>query len=298
MRSGCGWRVAVADDRTSVCLVCRDQLEQSASQPGWSSLHVRVPEDPPGSSLSMELPMLACVSSARPFLRLAAPALVMMAIAVPGHAATSNAKRTVLQFESMLRDEDQKPVSGIFPMQFELHKPKAKNAFWKEKHWVAIDNGHYTMQLGLTTSLPKGLDPKTAIIAVSIVGVGKILEEPLAGDASLAEVEESRGAVGAGGKRIVPYAEKSGFAYESERSTVADRLGQWTAKTLQEALDALEKRKVKVKPSKSTHMLTSVGGAGGTPFEAICPSGMVAVGIRGGAGIYIDNMQVVCAPLE
>ena len=61
---------------------------------------------------------------------------------------------------------------------------------------------------------------------------------------------------------------------------------------------ALDKRKVKVKPSKSTHMLTSVGGAGGTPFEAICPAGMVAVGIRGGAGIYIDNLQVVCAPLE
>lgn len=223
-------------------------------------------------------------------------------LAAPKHVAAAktpgNGKRTVLQFESTLKDEDQKPVSGVFPMQFELHKPKVKTAFWKEKHWVAIDNGHYTLQLGLSTALPKGLDPKTAVMAVSITGVGQVLEEPLAGDTPMQEVDENRTATSAGGKRIVPYAEKSGFAYEAERATVADRLGNFTAKLLQEALDALEKRKVKVKPSKNTHMLTSIGGAGGTPFEATCPAGMVMVGIRGGAGIYIDNFQVVCAPLE
>jgi hypothetical protein len=232
----------------------------------------------------------------------------LLALALPGYAspkhgtAASNeggAKRTVLQFESTLRDEDQKPVSGIFQMEFNLHKPKQAKSFWKEKHWVAIDNGHYSIQLGHAVALPKGLDPKTAVMSVSIAGVGQILEEPLAGGAALAEVDD-RGAStpGPGGKRIVPYAEKAGFAYEAERATVADRIGNLTAKMLQDALDALDKRKAKVKPSKNTHMLTSIGGAGGTPFEAICPSGMVVVGIRGGSGIYIDNFQVVCAPLE
>ncbi len=232
-------------------------------------------------------------------LRVLLPILSLVLPAIPAHAAAST-KRTVLQFESTLRDEDQKPVSGIFLMQFDLHKPKQKNVFWKEKHWVAIDNGHYTIQLGHTTALPKGLDPKTAVMAVSIAGVGQVLEEPLAGGAALAEVDDHGAATGgaAGGKRIVPYAEKSGFAYEAERASVADRIGNLTAKMLQDALDALDKRKAKVKPSKNTHMLTSIGGAGGTPFEAICPAGMVVVGIRGGSGIYIDNFQVVCAPLE
>ncbi len=227
------------------------------------------------------------------------PMLALALPALPAHAAAAGGKRTVLQFDSTLRDEDQKPVSGIFQMQFDLHKPKQKNVFWKEKHWVAIDNGHYTIQLGHTTALPKGLDPKTAVMAVSIVGVGQVLEEPLAGTAAMAEVEEhSSSAPGANGKRIVPYAEKAGFAYEAEHATVADRIGNLTAKMLQDALDALDKRKAKVKPSKNTHMLTSIGGAGGTPFEAMCPAGMVVVGIRGGSGIYIDNFQVVCAPLE
>ncbi len=237
-------------------------------------------------SIRMLLPMTACALAA-----------------IPAHAAAAHGegagKRTVLQFESTLRDEDQKPVSGIFLMEFDLHKPKQTKVFWKEKHWVAIDNGHYTIQLGHATALPKGLDPKTAVMAVSISGVGQVLEEPLAGGAALAEVDD-RGAAspGAGGKRIVPYAEKAGFAYEAERATVADRIGNLTAKMLQEALDALDRRKAKVKPSKNTHMLTSIGGAGGTPFEAMCPAGMVVVGIRGGSGIYIDNFQVVCAPLE
>lgn len=224
----------------------------------------------------------------------------VLAAAAPGVAlakaeggAKANDKRTVLQFDSTLKDEDNKPVSGVFPMLFELRKPKQKKAFWKEKHWIAIDNGRYAVQLGLGSALPKALDPKTAIMVVSIVGVGEVMQEPLAGDAALAEVDEA-----SAGKRIVQYAEKSGFSYESERATVADRIGVYTAKLLQETLEALQNRKAKVRVGKNHVNLTSVGGAGGTPFEAMCPPGTLVVGMRGGSGIYIDNFQLVCAPLE
>jgi hypothetical protein len=208
------------------------------------------------------------------------------------------AKRTVLQFESTLKDEEQKPVSGIFPMQFELRKPNSAKAFWKEKHWVAVDNGKYALQLGRETALPKALDPKTAVLVVAIVGAGEIMHEPLAGEAALTQIDGAVGAGSGSGKRIVQYAEKSGFAYEAERAASADRIGQYTAKLLADTLDALDKRKVKVKVGRNHVNLSSVGGAGGTPFELICPPGTVSVGIRGGAGIYIDNFQVVCAPLE
>lgn len=211
------------------------------------------------------------------------------------HAAEPT-KRTVLTFESTLKDDDNRPVSGIFPMQFELRKPRSSKAFWKEKHWVAIDNGHYAIQLGREANLPKNLDPKSAVMVVSIVGAGEVLTEPLAGgDAALHEVDA---AATGGGKRIVQYAEKAGFAYESERATVADRIGNFTAKLLQEAIDELRNRKVKVKVGRNHVNLSSVGGSGGTPFETICPPGMVVVGMRGGAGIYIDNFQMVCGPLE
>jgi len=212
-----------------------------------------------------------------------------------GNAANAAAKRTVLQFESTLKDEENQPISGIFPMQFELRKPKGTKAFWKEKHWVAIDNGKYALALGRTTALPKTLDAKTAVLVVSIVGSGEVLNEPLSGE-PVADPEG--GKFGTDGKRIVQYAEKSGFAYEAERAASTERIGQYTAKLLADTLEALDKRKVKIKVGKNHVNLTSVGGAGGTPFEAVCPAGTVMVGIRGGSGIYIDNFQVVCAPLE
>jgi hypothetical protein len=213
----------------------------------------------------------------------------------PAATVTAPAKRTVLQFESTLKDEDNKAISGIFPMLFELRKPSSTKAFWKEKHWIAIDNGKYSLALGRLTPLPKALDAKTAVLVVTIVGAGEVMHEPLSGAPT---PDPTGGTIGNDGKRIVQYAEKSGFSYEAERAASADRIGQFTAKLLEDTLDALDKRKVKIKVSKNHVNLTSVGGAGGTPFEMICPPGTVVVGIRGGAGIYIDNFQVVCAPLE
>ncbi len=218
--------------------------------------------------------------------------------AAPASAGEPSRKadtRTVLSYQSTLKDDDNKPVAGIFQMHFELRKAKNKRAFWKEKHWVAVDNGHYALSLGRQSALPKDLDPKSAVIVITMPGIGEILAESLSGEALS---NEPNLAGGGEGKRIVPYAEKAGFAYEAEKAANADRLGNFTAKLLQDALDELQKRKLKVKVGKNHVNLSTVGGVGGTPFEAICPPGMVSVGIRGGAGIYIDNFQVVCAPLE
>lgn len=221
---------------------------------------------------------------------------LVSAPATAGEPVKKADKRTVISYQSTLKDDDNKPVSGIFQLQFELRKPSSKKAFWKEKHWLAVDNGHYAIHLGRASNLPKDLDPKSAVLAVSIPGVGLVLEEALAGGGAALGEEVAMG--GGDGKRIVSFAEKAGFAFEAERAQSADRLGNFTAKLLQDALDELQKRKLKVKVGRNHINLTSVGGVGGTPFDAICPANMVSVGIRGGAGIYIDNFQVVCAPLE
>ncbi len=230
------------------------------------------------------------------------PMALAAALALPSLTGVADAagaskrpvKRTLLEFESRLRDENDKPVSGIFPMKFALKKVKSKRSFWREQHWVAVDNGRYSLQLGRTKRLPKGFTPKSAVIEVTIKGVGRVLRQPLAGtNASLAQVTDAPR-----GKRIVQYAEKAGFAYDAERATIADRIGAYNAKELKDTLDKLNKRKSKIKISRNRINLTMAGGVGGNKFEQICPPGTIAVGIRGGAGIYIDNLQVVCAPLE
>jgi hypothetical protein len=217
------------------------------------------------------------------------------ALATTALAGDPAPRRTVISYDSTLRDQENKAVSGLFAMTFELRKAKAKKSFWKEKHWVSVDNGQYRVQLGRQTNLPKDFDPKSVAIRISITGVGEVLNESLTGG-DLSVTEESSGV--SSSKKVVQYAEKAGFAYEAERATVADRLGNFTAKVLQDALDELRGRKLKVKVSKNYMNLPTIGGVGGTPFESICPAGHTMVGIRGGSGIYIDNFQVVCAPLE
>ncbi len=229
---------------------------------------------------------------------LACAVLALTALVAP-HAAqarTGRKLRTVLDFDSRLKDENGKPVTGIFQMRFELKKPKSKRAMWTESHWVSVDNGKYAVKLGKQKELPSKFDPSQAVIEVSIVGAGTILREPLGGtDAALTTIDVGNAP---GGKRIVQYAEKAGFAYDAEHSGVADRIGPYTGKLLAETIQKLERRKSKFKVSRNRINLTSAGGVGGTPFEQICPPGTVVVGLRGGSGIYIDNVQIVCAPVE
>ncbi len=202
--------------------------------------------------------------------------------------------RTVLEFESRLKDENNKPVSGIFRMTFTLRRKKGRRRVWRETHWLAVDNGRYGIQLGSKKTLPKKFDPDETIIEVAIAGAGTVLSQLVSGAGQVSQVAAGP----AGGRGIVKYAEKSGFAYDSEHAAVADRIGAYTGKLLQETLDKLKRRKAKVTVSRNRINLTSSGGVGGTPFEQICPPGTVAVGLRGGAGIYIDNVQIVCAPLK
>ncbi len=223
-----------------------------------------------------------------------AAALTLMAPALSAAAARpARQMRTVLEFDSRLKDETDKPVSGIFRMSFTLLKG-GKRRVWSESHWVAVDYGTYALQLGRKSPLPKELDPREMVIQVAIDGAGTILREPLSGEQALTQVEVG----GPSGKRIVPYAEKSGFAYEAEHAGVADRIGPYTGPLLAETIDKLDKRRSKVKVSRNRINLTSAGGVGGIPFEQVCPPGTVAVGMRGGSGLYIDNVQVICAPLE
>lgn len=234
--------------------------------------------------------------------RLARRALALglgLALFAPAWAATAASGRparkmkTVLEFDSRLKDENNKPVSGIFHMTFTLLK--GKRTKWKESHWVAVDNGAYALQLGKEKDLPKDFEPADLTMQVAIDGAGVVLRESLAGgDSNLTQVDVGSG----GGKRIVQYAEKAGFAYDSEHAVAADRVGPYTGKLLAETLDKLERRKTKVKVSRNRLNLTSAGGVGGIPFEQVCPPGTVAVGLRGGSGIYIDNVQIICAPLE
>src|SRR5690349_8871247 len=44
--------------------------------------------------------------------------------------------------------------------------------------------------------------------------------------------------------------------------------------------------------------LNPMGGPGGNYFEYMCGPGRVLVGLRGYAGVWIDNVQAICASVD
>lgn len=203
-------------------------------------------------------------------------------------------------YEGKLQDANRKPIGGIFPLSFALHRNAKKGrSLWKEEHFVAIDEGRYEVQLGSKTPIPSGLDVSKLYLSVSVSGGDEIVRERLAtgGSARKDKPNEAAGKRGPTGdaKGIVEYAETAGLAYEAEHAKVADRVGDWGQAELE---DHLKNISSKVRISSSKRYTGSAGGEGGVTYELKCPKGHVVTGVRGGSGIYLDSIQLICSPLE
>lgn len=209
---------------------------------------------------------------------------------------------TTVWYKGRVVDDAGKPISGIFPMTFRLHAGvKAKKAVWTESWWVAVDNGMYRVPLGEKKPLPARADLSKLVLAVEIRGVGEVVREPFEAREGLDRTEGPAPAPHSLARGGVKYADNAGYAVEAEHAKNADRLQnltveELTRKVLEENGGA---RGGGVRVGKTRRYGTRVGGPGGTAeYNEVCPPGMVMVGLRGGAGIYIDSIQIVCAPLE
>lgn len=224
-------------------------------------------------------------------------ALVWLVPASEGLAAPG---KTVV-YEGKLQDANRKPIGGIFPLSFALHRNAKKGrSLWKEEHFVAIDEGVYAVELGSKTPIPSGLDVSRLYLSVSVSGGDEIVRERLSTEAVKRGVQSKdtttkKGRAGGDGKGVVEYAETAGLAYEAEHAKVADRVGDWSQAELE---DHLKNVGGKVRISSSKRYTGSAGGEGGVTYELKCPKGHVVTGVRGGSGIYLDSIQLICSPLE
>jgi hypothetical protein len=239
-------------------------------------------------------------------------ALLLAALAVwlgtTGPVAASPPEYLI--FSSELRDEGGSAISGVFPLVFTLHNsPTAKRRLWSEQHWVAVEDGVYTVDLAKERRLPRNFDLGTSFIAVSVPKGPEITRVPLternipgfvakAAAAAVgsppATAPTTAAAAGAGGP--VEYAAKAGVAYEAELSRNCERLENLTLSQVEDRIQ--KKLGGGAKVGTATRSTGPVGGTGGRHYRLVCPRGYVAVGIEGGAGIYLDSIEVICAPLE
>lgn len=230
---------------------------------------------------------------------------------VPEAAHADDPGRRVI-YAGRLEDSQGRPVGGVFPLTFAFHRTeKGGRAAWTEAHFVAIDNGVYAVELGRLKSLPKNLDLSKAWISVAITGGKEVVRDRFAGDvieapaaAPVIPVAPPPGpSVGVAPQPAKgTYADLAGFAYEAEKAKAADTIGGMTANDLRnlakQAQAATTAAPPKAKIGQASRFTDAAGGPGGAEFTLQCPPGHVATGIRGRGAVMIDQISVICSPLE
>ncbi len=230
--------------------------------------------------------------------------LVGLLLLVPGFEAAA-APRPGLVHVGRIQDEQGQPVSGIFPMTFSLYASRtARRAVWSERLFVAVQDGGYRVDLGQQKAVPAKAIAKGLLLGVAVGRGPEFAREPLternepqgvAAAVPTGRAPAAPAAAGAGaGAPSGEFAREAATAYEAERARNADRLENLTLAQIVEKLGGGHK----VRIGSEMKTMGPVGGKGGTPFEQGCPKGMVAVGIRGGSGRYIDSIELICSPIE
>jgi hypothetical protein len=234
-----------------------------------------------------------------------------LAVLVPEVAHADDPGRRVI-YAGRLEDGQGRPVGGVFPLTFAFHKTeKGGKAAWTEAHFVAVDNGVYAVELGRLKNLPKNLDLTKAWISVAITGGKEVVRDRFAGDvieapaaAPVIPVAPPPGpSVGVAPQPAKgTYADLAGFAYEAEKAKAADTIGGMTANDLRnlakQAQAATTAAPAKAKIGQASRFTDAAGGPGGSEFTLQCPPGHVATGIRGRGAVMIDQISVICSPLE
>lgn len=243
-----------------------------------------------------------------------------------GRAATSNAapskaeapqKRRApasddapfVRYTGELMRDSKSAISGVFPITFELYdNEKDSTPIWQERHFVAVDLGTYTIDLGKQTALPAHLLNQRRWLAVNVQNLGELLREQI----TLKPHKDEQ-------KQAPTKIDRLSFAELADRAVTADlahvaadaqRLG---GKTLEEIdrFGELQRQFVQLRArvnniqsmgnttvAERTTMSDPVGSGPGEYFRLRCPAGQVVVGITGRANDAIRNAQLICAPLE
>lgn len=236
------------------------------------------------------------------------------AVARPGKAPAPS--RTVVEYTGKIVDEGGRPVAGIYPMEFKLYKSvKATKPVWSERAWVAVVDGAYTVEIGARKALPRGMDFTALMLAVEVDKVELSRQVFMDADTArkvaddmekkAAEVSDTR--LSSGGARqgspvsntgSVKYADSAGYAVSADHAKNADRIQNLTVEELVKKVGEEAASSTTVTIGRTRRYGDRVGGPGGDiEYNEVCPRGYVMVGVRGGAGKFLDSIQIVCAPI-
>jgi len=207
-----------------------------------------------------------------------------------------------LVYKGEFIDQESQPISGVFPLEFRLYADeKSRRSMWKEKHYVSVVNGSYTVPLGRKNPLPPRAAREAVELGIFLDG-RQVVRQPLKAKLVSEEV------------RIGMQSSTSQADY-AEQAGEAERLGGFGPDDFARAsqIAALEKQIKDLKSSMSgqgggggsagvlgnqSWQSQYGGGSGGHPFTLSCPDGYVMTGIEGRSGRVVDALRIVCKKLE
>ncbi|MBA2661801.1 MAG: hypothetical protein H0U74_05865 [Bradymonadaceae bacterium] len=231
-----------------------------------------------------------------------------------------------IEYRGVLQDETGSPLSGVFPLEFKLHRHHmGAESIWSERHFVAVVDGRYVVPLGGRKPLRPSLLEGDRWMAVELVGEGEILRDRLViqladpsspgGLRTISPASAQDGAGGAAGGRVT-FAEVAERATIAERARIADSaeaLGELTVDEIEKMSNLALERLGEHLSDPNAHQgagrsgggvgterrtMEPAGGRGGVPYDIRCPPGHVVTGIEGRAGRVLDSLQIVCSPLK
>lgn len=233
----------------------------------------------------------------------------LLASSAPAAVAADPTARVV--YGGRLEDAQGRPIGGIYPLTFSFYRTeKGGRALWEEAHFVAVDNGIYAVELGRDRPFPRTLDLERAWISVAVSGGKEIVRDRFTPEVAAAPAPapaptplKADPAIGAPPQAAKgTYADLAGFAYEAEKAKTAEAVGGLTAADLRnlikQSTSEAPKDAHKVKIGETKRFTEQVGGQGGQAFTLQCPPGHVVTGIRGQAAGYVDQISLICSPLE
>jgi hypothetical protein len=232
--------------------------------------------------------------------------IVLILFSFPTKSQQKNTEPVL--YKGRIVNEKEKPLSGIFPLTFTLHKSeKDKKPVWKESFFVAVDKGIFTVELGRANPMPTGVKLSDLYIALSLKDKAEILREKfMPQEVPKVEIVKNQTEktaskeTEAGGE--VSYAKTAGFAAESEHAKNADMVMNMTVEDilmkLKETGTTGSESTGKAKIGTSRRFTNLIGGTGGEDWSETCPKGYVVVGAKGKSGNFIDAIQFICAPIE
>lgn len=246
-------------------------------------------------------------------------AICLLLLATAAHAqgaqgSSGSADETItVEYHGELLDEDNQPISGIFPLAFRFYgSEEGDRPAWTERQFVSVHLGEYVVDLGTASPITRQLDGRDVFLAVELESIGEIVRHAF---------KVSSTAPTGPNAPIIENIETLQFAQIADRALLADRarvaedcerLGGMTVDQLNR-YDELEleirqlRQQIQTMQTAGTGggtigsrtiTLEAAGGGGGTPYRYNCPPNHVAVGLSGTAGNLLDSAALICAPLE